>query len=76
MIKKIVQPAKRRGRVVVRHRRARESAPARPDLPWSGQQVRIEELPAFLARWGLKVTGGDPDLDGEPWRPVLYVVEM
>jgi hypothetical protein len=48
----------------------------RPAPPWSGQRVRIEDLPAYLARWGLKAVGGDPDLAGQPWRPRVYVVEV
>ncbi len=43
--------------------------------PWEGQLVSIEELPDLQARFGLRVVGGDPDLDGRPWRPKLYLVE-
>jgi DNA primase len=43
--------------------------------PWEGQRVRIEDLPDLQARFGLRVVGGDPDLDGQPWRPKLYFVE-
>ena len=43
--------------------------------PWEGQRVRIEELPDLQARFGLRVVGGDPDLEGKPWRPKLYLVE-
>jgi hypothetical protein len=43
--------------------------------PWEGQRVRIEDLPPFKAHWGLRVAGGDPDLDGEPWTPKVYLVE-
>jgi hypothetical protein len=43
--------------------------------PWEGGKVKIEELPAFCARWGLRVVGGDPDLEGEPWAPKVYLVE-
>jgi DNA primase len=42
---------------------------------WAGQRVRIEDLPDFKAEYGLRVIGGDPDLDGRPWRPKLYLVE-
>jgi DNA primase len=43
--------------------------------PWAGQRVRIEDLPHFQAKHGLRVVGGDPDLDGKPWRPKLYLME-
>jgi len=43
--------------------------------PWDGQRVRIEDLPDLQARYGLRVVGGDPDLDGVPWRPKLYLAE-
>jgi hypothetical protein len=43
--------------------------------PWAGQRVRIEDLPDLKAEYGLRVIGGDPDLDGKPWRPKLYLVE-
>jgi DNA primase len=43
--------------------------------PWQGQRVRIEDLPDLQARFGLRVVGGDPDLDGKPWRPKLYLIE-
>ncbi len=43
--------------------------------PWERQQVRIEELPDLQARFGLRVVGGDPDLNGRPWGPKLYLVE-
>ena len=43
--------------------------------PWEGQRVRIEDLPDLQAEYGLRVVGGDPDLDGKPWRPKLYLVE-
>lgn len=43
--------------------------------PWAGQRVRIEDLPDLKAEYGLRVVGGDPDLDGKPWRPKLYLVE-
>jgi DNA primase len=46
-----------------------------PSGSWEGQRVRIEELPNLQARFGLRVAGGDPDLEGEPWRPKLYLVE-
>jgi hypothetical protein len=44
--------------------------------PWHGQKVAVQDLPAFRARWGLRVVGGDPDLDGEPWTPKVYLVEF
>ena len=43
--------------------------------PWDGQRVRIEDLPDLQAKYGLRVVGGDPDLDGVPWRPKLYLAE-
>ena len=43
--------------------------------PWDGQRVRIEDLPDLQAKYGLRVIGGDPDLDGVPWRPKLYLTE-
>ena len=43
--------------------------------PWEGQRVRIEDLPDLQAEYGLRVVGGDPDLDGRPWRPKLYLME-
>ena len=43
--------------------------------PWAGQRVRIEDLPDLKAEYGLRVIGGDPDLEGKPWRPKLYLVE-
>jgi hypothetical protein len=43
--------------------------------PWEGQRVRIEDLPDLQAKYGLRVVGGDPDLDGSPWRPKLYFME-
>ena len=68
MVKKLVHMSKRRGRVIVRHQRAPASATC------EGVQVKIEDLPAYLAHWGLRVVGGDPDLDGEPWRPKVFAV--
>ena len=41
--------------------------------PWEGQRVRIEDLPDLQAEYGLRVVGGDPDLDGKPWKPKLYL---
>jgi len=46
-----------------------------PSTPWDGQRLRIEDLPDLQARYGLQVIGGDPDLDGEPWWPKLYLAE-
>ena len=43
--------------------------------PWEGQRVRIKDLPDLQAEYGLRVVGGDPDLDGRPWRPKLYLME-
>jgi hypothetical protein len=43
---------------------------------WEGQRVRLEDLPDFKARLGLRVVGGDPDLQGQSWAPALYLVEM
>ena len=43
--------------------------------PWAEQRVRIEDLPDLQAEYGLRVVGGDPDLDGRPWRPKLYLME-
>jgi hypothetical protein len=37
--------------------------------------VRIEDLPDLKAGYGLRVVGGDPDLDGTPWKPKLYLME-
>jgi hypothetical protein len=42
---------------------------------WEGQRLRIEDLPDLQARHGFRVVGGDPDLDGVPWRPKLYLTE-
>jgi hypothetical protein len=42
--------------------------------PCTGQWVRIEDLPDLKVEYGLRVVGGDPDLDGKPWRPKLYLV--
>jgi DNA primase len=47
-----------------------------PRAPWAGQRVRIEDLPHLRAKHGLRVVGGDPDLDGKPWRPKLYLMEI
>jgi len=49
-------------------------APISP-ASWEGQRVRIEDLPDLQARVGLRAVGGDPDLDGKPWRPKLYLTE-
>ena len=49
-------------------------APISP-APWEGQRVRIEDLPNLQARFGLRAVGGDPDLEGNPWQPKLYLVE-
>ena len=46
-----------------------------PPAPWDGQRVRIEDLPDLQAKYGLRVIGGDPDLDGEPWQPKLYLAK-
>jgi DNA primase len=43
--------------------------------PWEGQRVRVEDLPDLQAKYGLRVVGGDPDLDGKPWQPKIYLVE-
>jgi DNA primase len=56
------------------------STPVEASLPispasWEGQRVGIEELPNLQARLGLRVVGGDPDLEGEPWQPKVYLVE-
>jgi DNA primase len=56
------------------------AAPVEAQVPispasWAGQQVRIEDLPDLKAEYGLQLIGGDPDLDGKPWRPKLYLVE-
>jgi hypothetical protein len=84
MVKQVIRVPPRRKRVTVRYRRAGVHGPgqpaATPDLPgegalWEGAEVKIEELPAFCARWGLRVVGGDPDLEGEPWAPKVYLVE-
>jgi DNA primase len=50
------------------------AAPHTKPAPWEGQWLRIEDLPDLQARFGLRVVGGDPDLDGEPWRPRLYLM--
>jgi len=55
-------------------------APVEAQVPlspasWQGQRVRIEDLPDLQAKYGLRVVGGDPDLDGKPWQPKLYLVE-
>jgi hypothetical protein len=49
-------------------------APISP-APWDGQLVRIEDLPDLQAEYGLRVVGGDPDPDGKPWQPKIYLVE-
>jgi len=51
------------------------TAPHSASVPWDGQRVRIEDLPDLQAKYGLRVIGGDPDLDGEPWQPKLYMAE-
>ena len=43
--------------------------------PWEGQRVRVENLPDLKAEYQLRVVGGDPDLDGRPWKPRLYLME-
>lgn len=43
--------------------------------PWEGQRIKIEDLPDLRARFGPQVVGGDPDLEGDPWRPTLYLKE-
>jgi hypothetical protein len=55
--------------------RPEAATPHTAAAPWEGQRLRIEDLPDFKARYGLQVVGGDPDLEGEPWRPKLYLVE-
>jgi DNA primase len=55
--------------------RPEAAAPHTAPIPWEGQRVRIEDLPDLQARCGLRVVGGDPDLDGQPWRPKLYLAE-
>jgi hypothetical protein len=74
MVKKIVYTAKRRGRIIVRYKD--RASGGQSGAACAGVRVRIEDLPAYLARWGLKVVGGDLDLEGQPWRPKVYVVEM
>ncbi len=74
MIRKVIQRSWRRKGVTVRY--VRPAARSQPVAPWDGVRVKIEELPAFRARWGLKLVGGDPDLDGQPWRPKVWVVEV
>ena len=73
MVKQVFRVSKPRKRVTVRHKPM--ATGSRADAPWEGVRVQIEELPAFRARWGLKVVGGDPDLEGVPWRPKVWVVE-
>jgi hypothetical protein len=73
MIRKVIQQSWRRKGVTVRH--VRMAASTRPVAPWEGVRVKIEDLPAFRARWGLLVVGGDPDLEGQLWRPKVWVVE-
>ena len=56
------------------------AAPVETQVPvspasWEGQRVRIEDLPDLQAKYGLRVVGGDPDLDGKPWQPKIYLVE-
>jgi DNA primase len=58
----------------------RTAAPAETPVsivpaPWEGKRVRIEDLPNLQACFGLCVVGGDPDLEGEPWQPKVYLVE-
>lgn len=50
------------------------AAPAMPS-PLIGRRVKIEDLPDLRARFGLQVVGGDPDLEGDPWRPKVYLKE-
>jgi hypothetical protein len=42
--------------------------------PWCGQRVRVDDLPAFKARWGLRTVGGDWP-EEEPC-PHLIMVEV
>ena len=44
--------------------------------PWVGQRVKIEDLPDLRARFGLRVVAGDPDIEGDPWRPTLFLKEI
>jgi hypothetical protein len=55
-----------------------QNIPKQTSIPalWEGQRVKIEDLPAFKAKWGLRTVAGDPDLDGQPWTPKLYLVPM
>jgi hypothetical protein len=54
-----------------------DAAPvAETPAPWEGRRVRLDDLPDFRARWGLRVVGGDPDLQGQPWAPSLYLAEV
>lgn len=73
MIRRVVQNSWRCKGVTIRYLPL--AASSRPVAPWDGVRIKIEELPAFRARWGLKVVGGDPDLEGQPWRPKVWVVE-
>ncbi len=51
------------------------AAPILP-APWVGQRVKIEDLPDLRARFGLRVVAGDPDIEGDPWRPTLFLKEI
>ncbi len=74
MTKRVLRISARRKPITLRHKPV--AAGSRALMPWEGVRVKIEDLPAFRARWGLVVVGGDPDLDGEPWRPKVWVVEV
>ena len=51
------------------------AAPILP-APWVGQRAKIEDLPNLRARFGLRVVAGDPDIEGDPWRPTLFLKEI
>jgi hypothetical protein len=54
---------------------AHDGADMRSALPWEGQRIKIEDLPAFKARWNLVTVGGDPDLEGNSWQPKLFLIQ-
>jgi hypothetical protein len=81
MVRKVIR---RTGRspVMVRYRQAAEpptaagpsSATDKRTPPWHGQQVKLENLPDFKAKWGLVTVYAEwPEGDS---CPILYLVEV
>jgi hypothetical protein len=43
------------------------------ELGGAGQDgIDLLDLPEYLDEAGFDIMGGDPDLDGQPWRPKIY----